>query len=753
MGVLTAPTTYRFDDFLLDTRVRELFRLDARRVPIPVLLGSRAFDVLCLLIERAGGMVSRQEIMDAVWPNITVEEQNLTVQISAVRRVLDEGRAGASCIQTVPGRGYRFLPQIHPSTDTAPAEAKSPAALPGGLEAPPDREPLARAATGLAIRPIAARRWPSLAGWAVALCILIAAVAATTSWLTAGSPATVNRLPRFSIAVLPFKNLSGDAQEDYLADGFTDDLTSDLSHIPQALVIASTSARTFKDRNLDLRSIGRELGVRYLLVGSVRRIGTRLRVNAQLVSTDSGADLWSDRFDQDVSNLTAGQEQILARMRGGLGIGLVEIEAARSRRERPTNPDAFDLILRARWTINQPPSPRRNQEARALFEAALRLDPESVAAMTGLANLLSDQSMSWAGQWLSDGDQQRAAELVAEALRLAPTSELALVAQLHLLHGQLRMGDLLIPAAQLTELYPNNPDGYEYLARGKQNVGRFEEAIPLFEEAIRLNPRDPQIFHRYGYMAFTMMQAGRYDNAATWFARSLAANPDAPPPVRATRYRNMSAALALSGQLDEARKAAEEAQRLWPFDTVRSHFPHDLTNAALVAQELVFRRGLGLAGVRDHADEDAVFDAVADNELHVDLAGYTPSAVLGATTLRTDDVSELLASPRKPIVLDTVMHSWGRSIPGAVGLAGVGLGGSIDDPAQDRLRRKMKVLTGGDLNTPIIAVGWNCERFDGRNLALRLVAMGYTNVLWYRGGREAWEVAGLPETELTASAW
>jgi adenylate cyclase len=753
MDALSGPTTYRFDDFLLDTRVRELFQLDAGHVATPVPLGSRAIEVLCRLIERAGGVVSRQEIMDAVWPNIVVEEQNLTVQISAIRRVLDEGRAGASCIQTVPGRGYRFLPPVQLCAGTPPAEAPVASAPTKSEATPSDREPVTAGKTGLASTRFAARRWPLLAGGAFALCMLVAVTAAMTNFFRAGSPSTMAPLPRLSIVVLPFKNLGGDAREDYLADGFTEDLTSDLSHIPQAVVIASTSSRTFKDRNLDVRSIGRELGVRYVLEGSVRRIGTRLRVNAQLVSTDTGAELWTDRFDQDISDLTAGQEQILARMRGELGIGLVEIEAARSRRERPTNPDAFDLVLRARWTVNQPPSPRRNQEARALFEEALQLDRTSVAAMTGLANLLSDQSMSWAGQWLSDADQQRAAALVAEALRLAPTSELALVAQVHLLHGQLRMGDLLIPAGRLIELYPNNPDGYEHLARGKENVGRFEEAIPLFEKAIQLDPRDPQIYQRYGYMGFTMMQAGHYRDAATWFARSLAANPDAPPPVRATRYRNMSAALALSGQLEEAHKASQEAQTLWPFDTVRSHFPHDLTNAALVAQELVFRRGLGLAGVRDHADEGAVSDAVADDKLHVDLAGYTPNRVPGATTLHTEEVSELLAPPQKPLVLDTIMHSWGRSIPGAVGLAGAGLGGSIDDLAQDRLRRKMQVLTGGDLNAAIIVVGWNCERFDGRNLALRLVAMGYTHVLWYRGGREAWEVAGLPETELLASNW
>jgi rhodanese-related sulfurtransferase len=161
---------------------------------------------------------------------------------------------------------------------------------------------------------------------------------------------------------------------------------------------------------------------------------------------------------------------------------------------------------------------------------------------------------------------------------------------------------------------------------------------------------------------------------------------------------------------------------------------------------------LRLAGLRDHADGDADFGVPMDGVLHGNIAGYTPKDAPGATTIRTIELSRLLATSR-PIIIDTMSYTWGQSIPGAVGLKFAGLGGSFTDTAQARLGSKMRDLTSGDLNRPIVAVGWNSERFDGRNLALRLVELGYKQVYWYRGGREAWEVAALPETDLAVQDW
>jgi rhodanese-related sulfurtransferase len=185
---------------------------------------------------------------------------------------------------------------------------------------------------------------------------------------------------------------------------------------------------------------------------------------------------------------------------------------------------------------------------------------------------------------------------------------------------------------------------------------------------------------------------------------------------------------------------------------VRSLYPEELCSPVYAQQLRNYQAGLRLAGLRDHADEDTEFNVPPDALLHSEIAGQTPSEAPGVKTIRTAELVGFLPEAQ-PLVIDTVSNSWGKSIPGAIGLKFSDLGGSFVDGAQDRLRRKMTGLTGGDVQKPIVAVGWNSERFDGRNLSLRLAALGYTRVYWYRGGREAWEVAELPETELAVQEW
>jgi len=204
--------------------------------------------------------------------------------------------------------------------------------------------------------------------------------------------------------------------------------------------------------------------------------------------------------------------------------------------------------------------------------------------------------------------------------------------------------------------------------------------------------------------------------------------------------------------MKEAKRALAEADRLWPYDTVRGRAPEILTNPVYVEQFQRYQDALRLAGERDHADEDADFGVPADDALHSEAAGRTPTSVPGAMTIHTAELVRLLADAR-PVVINAVTDTQVSSIPGSIGLAFSGLGGSFTDEAQDHLRNKLRDLTTGDLTRPIVAVGWNSERFGGRNLALRLVALGYTRVYWYRGGREAWEVAGLPETEVDVQEW
>jgi adenylate cyclase len=762
MDMLAEPRTCQFDDFLLDLRVRGLFQLDTRRVPIPVPLGSRAIDILCLLVGRRGGMVTRQEIMDAVWPNLAVEEQNLTVQISALRRVLDEARAGASCIQTIPGRGYRFLAEIvhpgEPASNPAMTVGVSPPVPPltsvAGSGDVTVSDPLlppsqARENAGDS-SPLLHDRQTIRIGWLAAACLVAVALLGLLAWYTLHNRARIDH-PRLSLVVLPLQNLSGNPAEDYLADGITDDLTTDLSHIPEAFVIARESAYTYKGKATDVRQIGRELGVRYVLEGSVRKLGTTLRVNAQLVSTETGVHLWSDRFDEDVKDLGDGQQRVVARMRGALGIGMVDIERARSLRERPANPDAFDLILQARALLNQPPTPQRQAEALALYERALLLDPSSVLAMAGTALMLLDP---WAdrGYWANLDSMDRAEQLTKQAVAAAPMSEDVLRARVYMFRVQGRWQEAMAAAERFIEMFPNSQTGYIVLGLCKTYTGNAAEEITLNERLTRLNPRSSSFFNFYRRMGFASLMLGRDQDAITLLERSMALHPDMSDSYRQGNIRLMAAAYERLGEVDRSRRALAEADRIWPFGTVRGQYPEDPTSVAYAEQVRSFQEGLRRAGLRDHADEDADFGVASDAELHRVHSGLTPRTAPGARTIRTGDLVALLAE-RKPLVIDPMTYFWGRSITGAVGLKHAGAGGSLSGSGQERLRRKVAALTGGDLSKPIVAVGWNSERFDGYNLALRLVAMGYTNVYWYRGGREAWEVAGLPETELTATDW
>ena len=233
--------------------------------------------------------------------------------------------------------------------------------------------------------------------------------------------------PALSLVVLPFDNLGGDAADDYLVAGITDDLTTALSHIPGAMVIARATAYSYHGKPQDIRQIGRDLGVRYVVRGSVRRLGTVLRVNAELGSTETGAQLWSDSFDQKVTDLALGQEQIVVRMRAALSISLTDLEAARSLKEHPANPDAFDLILRARAIMLLPQTKDRMAQAVGLYQDALAHDPNAVPALVGIViALLSEHYLEGVSR---DIAMNQAVQYLRRAEALAPNSEYVLVAQ------------------------------------------------------------------------------------------------------------------------------------------------------------------------------------------------------------------------------------------------------------------------------------------------------------------------------------
>ena len=234
--------------------------------------------------------------------------------------------------------------------------------------------------------PPAPKRRPMLLPLAATLAALLIVIAAGAWYILAAGRPAPPEAARLSLVVLPFTNLSNDPAQDYFADGVSENLTTELSRLHNSFVIARNTAFTFKGKNLDAKAIGKELGVRYVLEGSVQRDGARVRVNAQLIDAESGAHLWADRFEDDLADLFKLQDEVVARLARALQVELVSAEAQRSLHDRPRNPDAIDLTMRGFALLNEPITKANRLEARDLFEQALRLDPSNADALAGAAS-------------------------------------------------------------------------------------------------------------------------------------------------------------------------------------------------------------------------------------------------------------------------------------------------------------------------------------------------------------------------------
>src|SRR6516165_2621039 len=286
----------------------DLARRELRRDQTLVRLGSRALDILCVLASAGAKVVSKDELMERVWAGVVVEEHNIQVHISALRRALAEDGDGESRIVTVPGRGYRLHPAPEPrAADNTAAEPSAPVA-----EQP-------------------------------------------------------------SLAVLPFLNLSGDPEQEYFADGMVEEIITALSRIRRLFVTARNSSFAYKGQNVDIKRVGHELGVRYVLEGSVRRSANRVRITAQLIDVSTGAHLWADHFDGPLEDVFDLQDKVASSVAGVIEPALQEAETARSTGRPTTDLTAYDLYLRASSLVWS--SARQIPEALGLLEQAIARDP------------------------------------------------------------------------------------------------------------------------------------------------------------------------------------------------------------------------------------------------------------------------------------------------------------------------------------------------------------------------------------------
>jgi TolB-like protein/class 3 adenylate cyclase/tetratricopeptide (TPR) repeat protein len=357
--------------------------------------------------------------------------------------------------------------------------------------------------------------------------------------------------PRLSIVVLPFGNLSDDKEQQYFADGITEDLTTDLSRIPDMLVISRNTAFTYRGKAVDTRQIGRELGVRYVLEGSVRRLKDQVRINAQLIETETDVHLWADRFDCDADDLFVTQSEITSQIAVALNLELVGTEA-----HRPTDhPDALEYILRgrAKWLA---PSRETFAEAISLFEKALALDPRSSDARSWLAGVLSARAIDQMSA-SPIADVERADELVHEALGASPRSALAHFARGQVLRAQGRWREAISEYEIALASNRNWVGASAYLGWCKFWTGSVDEAMQLHRQAMRLSPRDPYIGIWYFRLGLGHLVQSHTEEAVAWLEKARSAIPGHPN-TRAT----LASAYALIGEIDLSAAELAEARRL-----------------------------------------------------------------------------------------------------------------------------------------------------------------------------------------------
>ena len=445
---------WRFEDFELDPiayRLRHKDRI-VRLERIP-------FELLCLLVERRGELVTRKEILERVWgKGVFVDSENsINTAIRKIRRALNDDVDAPRFIVTMPARGYRFVTSIH-ETAVGALSTQSPPPL-------PDKP---------------------------------------------------------SIAVLPFTNLSGDREQEYFSDGITDDVITALSRLPGIFVIARSSTFTYKGIAAKVQDVGRELGVRYVLEGSVRKADSQVRITAQLVDAASGAHLWAESYDRPLRDIFAMQDEIVRRIVTTLNLQLdLWDKHGLLVTKRTDNLEAYDDFLRG-LEYAQSATKAGNEQARRLYQKAIELDPNYSDAF---ARLAFTYLLEWGWQWSQDPhDLDRALELGQHATALDDTQALA-----HALLGatylfKRRHDQALAEGQRAIDLDPNLASAYFWMAETLVFSGKPAEAVGMAQKAMRLDPRNQALYLREIGRAYDRM--GRYAEAVPVLERHLARYPN-----------------------------------------------------------------------------------------------------------------------------------------------------------------------------------------------------------------------------------
>jgi class 3 adenylate cyclase/TolB-like protein len=446
-------------------------------------------------------------------------------------------------------------------------------------------------------RGVAFPRWPVLAAALLVVVLLAAGYVWHAGYAARLLGVSVDdklaNAPRLSIVVLPFENLSGDKEQDYFADGITEDLTTDLSHLQDAFVISRGTAFTYKGRPVDAKQIGKDLGVRYVLEGSVRRVGETITVNAQLISTETGAHVWADRFDGERSKLGELQVEFVSRLANSLGVELVKAEALRAMRERPNDPDAVDLSMRGWAERYRGPASKTNEDAAVgLFERALAIDPHLVTAMSGLSQALIDR-VTWLHSDDPKRDTARADDWAGRAVAAEPNNSAAHMAKAWVFAVERQYPQAIAEAEVAIADNPNSAWAHALRGFYKLYLGRAEDGLSGLEAAFRLGPRDPEVPIWQMDVCILHNFLAQWEQAIEWCEKARAGALENP-----FMLVHLAAANAWAGHDKDAREAVARLQKVYPDYTVQryagTHYSDDPT---FTAQRARIVEGLRKAGL------------------------------------------------------------------------------------------------------------------------------------------------------------
>lgn len=513
-------------------------------------LEPKVMSLLVYLAEKQGELVTRADIEETVWSDVTVGYDTVTGAIQKLRKAFGDNARKPEVIETVSKKGYRLLEPVRPYQQDVMAR---PAMDSGASELAPRLKTSALLIQSKVAMIVVATM--AVLGGAVWWSTPTVRTDADNLQPKSAEPVLRQSLVKPVIGVLPFDNLSGDIQQEYFSDGITDDIITDLSRISGLLVIARNTMFTFKGNPTNVRNLAREVGVTHVLEGSVRKVGNRVRVNAQLIDATTGHHLWANRYDREIRDVFALQDELTQQIVAALSIKLRSSEREQLSRSAQAHPEAYDLLLRGLERYRRF-TPDMLDEAQVYFERAIALDPNFARAHVdlGLAKFLKTRI---GADSHPEKTVQEALRITEHALSLDDTLPVAYFLQSAIYRTIRRYDEALTAAQRSVALDPNYADGYSQVAASLNYAGKPNEGLEAIKQSMKLDPRHPFFYVWIEGESYYLL--GQYEKAAAAFERVRTKNPQFP-----LAHKMLAATYVELGRLDEAEWAAAELKTIIP---------------------------------------------------------------------------------------------------------------------------------------------------------------------------------------------